>query len=248
MKNSTILQNKWIKACIAIIFWTVIWAIGANRVGIELILPKPVTVLRVFFKLLTSKEAWYTVVFSIFRVMLGFLIGCFVGIILAVLTKISNLCDTLFSPLIGIIRTVPVFSFIILALLWIKSDYLPIFIVILIVLPIVWGNVRQGIEQTSGKLLEMSKAYQVGIVKIIRFVYIPSVKPYFTSAAITALGIGWKSGVAAEVLSQPKMAIGTKLYFSKIYLETTDLFAWTIVIIIISTIIEMIIKKLLNRI
>lgn len=248
MKICTIFQNKIVKSIIAVVFWIGMWALAANYVGKELIVPKPTTVFKALIELFTRVEAWGMIGRSVIRVLVGFVIGCGLGIIMAIMTKVSLICDTIFSPFIGVVRTVPVSSFIILALLWIKSDYLPVFIVFLIVLPIVWGNVREGIEQTNGKLLEMSNAFKTGKLKTVRYVYVPSIKPYFKSAAITGLGIGWKSGVAAEVLSQPGKAIGTQLYYSKIYLETADLFAWTLVIIIISILVETMIKKLLNRI
>ena len=62
----------------------------------------------------------------------------------------------------------------------------------------------------------------------------------------TAIGLAWKSGVAAEVLCLPKAAIGTQVYYSKIYLETPSLFAWTAVVIVLSMLLERIVRRLLG--
>ena len=70
--------------------------------------------------------------------------------------------------------------------------------------------------------------------------------PYFASACRTALGLAWKAGVAAEVLCLPEAAIGTQVYQAKIYLETPDLFAWTLVVLALSFALEGLLGKLLS--
>ena len=62
--------------------------------------------------------------------------------------------------------------------------------------------------------------------------------PYFLSSVQTSIGIGWKAGIAAEVLTVPTLSIGKMIADSKLYMETVDLFSWTLVVIVISIIIE----------
>ena len=151
----------------------------------------------------------------------------------------------------NVVRSTPVASFIILALVWMNKRSVPVFTSFLMVMPIVWSNISTGINSTDKELLEMSKAYKVPKRKIISKVYVPSVMPEVYNSVTTGLGFAWKSGVAAEVLSTPLNSIGTELYNSKVYLETTDLFAWTAVIIIMSAILEKaavyLLGKLFNR-
>ena len=75
------------------------------------------------------------------------------------------------------------------------------------------------------------------MIRIFRL-YIPSLAPYFLAACKSSLGMAWKAGIAAEVLAVPKNAIGTELYYAKTYLETPTMFAWTLVIILLSIIFE----------
>ena len=49
------------------------------------------------------------------------------------------------------------------------------------------------------------------------------------------------------VIAAPKYSIGRMLYLSKVYFETVDLFAWTLVIIILSLLIELAFGKLIDR-
>jgi NitT/TauT family transport system permease protein len=105
-------------------------------------------------------------------------------------------------------------------------------------LPIIWTNISSGIRSTSKELLEVARVYRFSPVIKITKLYIPTVLPYFLAACRSALGMAWKAGVAAEVLCTPTSAIGTELYFAKTYMDTETLFAWTLITIILSLIIE----------
>jgi NitT/TauT family transport system permease protein len=93
----------------------------------------------------------------------------------------------------------------------------------------------------------MAFIYRFGAVKTIKLVYIPSVLSPYAASLATAVGLAWKSGIAAEVLCLPRLAIGTNLYYSKIYLETPSLFAWTIVVIVLSFMLEGLFSRLLRK-
>ena len=157
---------------------------------------------------------------------------------LAVLTVRFRAADVLLSPLLKIVRAAPVASFIILALVWIRTNTLPAFIAFLMVVPVVWGNVEKGIRETDAGLLEMAKVYRLGWWKTLVRVRIPSVMPYFLAAATTGLGFAWKSGIAAEVICRPAMSIGRQLQDAKVYLETPEVFAWTAVVVALSMVLE----------
>jgi NitT/TauT family transport system permease protein len=170
--------------------------------------------------------------------LIGIAVSLIVGSFLAIITESSKLLDALFSPLLTVIKSTPIASFIILTLLWIEKNSIPVFIISLIVVPIVWSNISAGIRSVDKNLFEVSRIYSFSIPKRILKLYIPSIFPYFLAACKASLGMAWKAGISAEILSTPKDTIGTELYFSKTYLETPSLFAWTVVVIILSIIIE----------
>ena len=115
------------------------------------------------------------------------------------------------------------------------------------VLPVVWGNLCRGIRETDPKLLELAAAYRFSWWKQVRLIYLPSLRPYFLAAVTTAMGLAWKSGVAAEVLCIPRPAIGTQIYNSKLYLDIPDLFAWTVAVVALSLLLEGLLRALLER-
>lgn len=243
MRISTTQVVKKIRKSLAVmVFWLAAWQLAAAGVGRELILPPPVSVIKKLFELCVEKNFWLTAGASLLRIGCGFVSGVAAGVLLAVLTRASRLADALFSPVIRIIRATPVASFIILVLLWVTRALVPALMSALMVIPIVWAELSTAISETDPGLLEMARAYRFGKLKTLRFIYIPSATPQFISACLTAQGLSWKSGIAAEVLCLPRSAVGTELYNSKIYLETPSLFAWTAVIIIISFIVEKLCK------
>ena len=105
-----------------------------------------------------------------------------------------------------------------------------------------------GLENMDQKLLEMSQVFSMPFLKKVRYLFIPAVHPYLVSSCRTALGMSWKSGVAAEVIGIPKASIGEQLYYTKLYLDTSGLFAWTFSIILISAVFEFVFLTLLKKV
>jgi NitT/TauT family transport system permease protein len=235
------------RTLIALGFWLGLWQIAAMVVGQELLIPAPLLVLRRLAELGGTVLFWQSAGGTLLRIFGGFLIGVVLGTVVGVLTASWPLADLLLSPAVRVVRATPVASFIVLMLLWVKTGMLPAFISALMVLPILWGNVTRGIRETDPLLLEMGALYGFGFWKEKRLIYLPSVLPYFTSGCKTALGLAWKSGVAAEVLCLPKQAVGTQVYYSKLYLETPSLFAWTVVVIVLSFLVEGVLVFGMNR-
>lgn len=226
------------KNLITLCFWLLVWQLLSLRIGKPLLLPSPVQVIGRLFQLAATAGFWRITVTSLLRIVCGMLSAVVLGTLLAVLTSRSRLLYTLFAPVLTLIKSTPVASFIILALIWLGRDALPAFIASLMVLPMVWANVSAGISQTDRGLLEVGKVFQFGKGKLLTKIYFPSVLPYFVSACKGALGLAWKAGIAAEVLTVPAVSIGKMLYESKLYLEVCDLFAWTLAVVICSLIIE----------
>lgn len=224
-----------------------VWAAASAAVNQELLIPSPLAVARHLYRIMTGGTFLRVISTSLLRVTGGYVCGCAAGVVLAVICGVSPLLNALLYPAVRIVRAIPVTSFIILVMLWIPYTYVPVFIAALLVTPIVYGNVITGIRETDPSLLEVAKVYRFTKTKTLRKVYIPSVLPYFYSGALTSLGLAWKAGIAAEVLALPKFAIGSGMYYSKSYLETADLFAWTVIVVLFSFLFEMIMEYFMAK-
>lgn len=230
--------KKILKFFLIALIWLAVWQVAAMLVGSPLLLPTPVAVAKRLFELCTISSTYVTLLSSFSRIALGLLLGVTVGILGGILTANSKIAKDLLSPLLAVIKSTPIASFIILILLWLDRNSVPVVISLLVVLPVVWANVEVGILNTDKALLEMASAYKMTKFSKIKQIYAPSVAPYFTAALNSSLSLAWKAGVAAEALILPVLAIGTRIFEAKYNLETVDLFAWTVVVVILSAIIE----------
>ena len=236
-----------LKICGVAAFWLGVWQLLSLRVGNGLLLPGPAAVLLRLGQLALTAPFWKATAFSLLRVVAGSLLAVVLGTLLAVLCCRWKVADALFAPFVTVIKSTPVASFIVLLLLFLGRDLLPVVIVVLMALPVIWGNVCAGIRNTDPLLLRTAKVFGFSRGRTLRRVYLPSVMPYFLSACRTALGLGWKSGIAAEVLTVPAVSIGKLLMEAKQYWEVTDLFAWTLAVILCSLVIEKVLMAAIGR-
>ena len=247
MKERMKTLPKAVKILAAPVFWIGVWWILALIIGKEVVLPSPPVVFRRLLSLLSTGDFYRTVGMSVLRITIGFLSALLLGVLAGILSSRFRLFDALLTPLLSVIRATPVASFIILVLVFLHKQVIPAVISFLMVFPVVTLNIRTGILETDRGLLEMAKVFRLRKMQVLRAIRIPAVYPYFLTAFRSSLGLSWKAGVAAEVLCNPKYSIGRMLYESKVYLETPDLFAWTLTVIVISVILEKLALVLIDR-
>jgi len=228
-------------------FWVAVWQLLYVLVGQDLIVASPRNTALSLWALGCDEKFWLSVGLSCARVVAGFLLAVLVGGLLAVLTSRSPLLHTLFAPLLGVVRATPVASFIMLALIWIATGRLTMFIAFLTVIPIVWQNVQAGILNVDAQLLEVARLFRFSRRRTFSLVVLPQVMPYLVSACSMGVGFAWKSAIAAEIIGRPAASIGRGVYNAKNNLETADLFAWTVAVIALSVLIEKLALWALNR-
>lgn len=248
MKDSTIKNKRKPLNKIAVcIFWIAVWQMIYFMIQRDIYVPSPFSVFIRLKELILLSVFWKSVAYSIYRVMVGLILSILFGISIGIVSSLNDYVYDLIHPLMTAIKSTPVLSFIIIALIWFSSSNVPIFICFLMCFPVVWTNVVTGIRNVDVKLLEMAKVYRVKKSMILRRIYLPSIIPYFSAACITCLGLGWKVSVAAEVLSHPRNAIGSHLYSAKVYLDSSELFAWTVVVILLSLLFESLFAQFIRR-
>ena len=236
------MQNKYVKKllrgifCLA--FWLLAWQLFSAVLGRAVVLPTPLAVWKRLLALLETTSFYNDCLFSLARIFSGLFWGIFAGVFLAAFCASLRLFDGIFSPAVSVIKATPIASIIILMLFILDKSRVPTVAAMLMVLPIVFNNVRRGIASVPTEQKEVAAVFGFGFGKRLRYCILPAVLPYFSAACRSALGLAWKAGVAAEVICTPKHSIGTKLYEAKIYLESEDLYAWTIVVVVMSVLIE----------
>ncbi len=244
---SIIKDKKILQKTAAVLLVIAIWQAAAMAVGQQILLASPFAVLKRLCTVWQEPNFLSIIWFTFSKIVSGFFLALFLGLSLAVLAGRFSLVEILLWPFMIMIKSVPVASFIIISLIWLTTKELSVFIAFLMVLPIVYTNVLQGIKSTDAKLLQMAEIFRLPFRKRFFYIWIPQMKPYLISACSVSLGLSWKAGIAAEIIGIPDGSIGEMFYNAKVYLNTVDLFAWTIIVVVISVVFEKIFMFLLRK-
>ena len=238
--------SSWGARLGALVFWLVVWQIAAVVINQDIVLTSSIQTIQTLFSLAQLREFWVSIGLSLLRIFAGGALAFTAGSLLAFLSFKYKLIKILFEPLISTIKSIPVASFVILLLIWVRTPYLSISISFLMALPIIYIAVLEGLLSTDQQLIEMADVYQIYGWQRIKAIYLSQLMPSLKTATSLAMGFCWKSGIAAEVIGLPAFSIGEHLYNAKVYLDTPALFAWTLVVIVMSALGEKIVMRLVS--
>lgn len=229
---------KQLRKAIIIFCWLLLWGIFSRIIQNKILLAGPVETLLALVGMITTGAFWTACAGTILRIAIGYLAGMFLGILLATGSAKGTWIEELLAPVITLMKAVPVASVVVIFLIWWGSGNLAIAISFFMAMPNFYLNTLEGIRSTDVEKLEMAQVFAMPSRNRFFYIYRPALRPFWDSAIKLSVGMSWKAGVAAEVIGLPKSAIGEQLYLSKIYLETDKVFAWTVVIILLSYLFE----------
>lgn len=211
-----------------------------------LFLATPGQTLAALARIAPTAGFWQRIAFSALRILAGFLLAVAGGLVLGAAGARWRRVRIFVEPVMQLIRAMPVASFVILALLWVRGENLSVVVSFTHVLPVVYAGVLAGIADTDPQLLEMARVYRLPLGARLRYIWLPGVFPSFSESCIVAMGMCWKSGVSAEVIGLPDHSVGDALYRAKITLSTPEVFAWTLVIVLLSALLSSAAARLLR--
>ena len=247
MKDSTTRVRRYISNVLTAVFWIVVWQVFALIVDQQLFLASPISVIVTLAALVTQSAFYAAVVNTFLHITTGFLCAFLIGIGFAALSAKVRVIKKLLLPLMTMINSTPVASFTILALILVGSKHISALMAFIMVMPIIYTNTLSGIQQIKKPMFEAAEIFGMPRAERLRYIYLPETLPYVLSSSSVGLGISWKAGVAAEVIGIASKTIGGKLYDAKNLLNTSELFAYTLVIILISLAFEKLFVALLKR-
>lgn len=215
-----------------------LWQLVALFIGQDILLPSPLSVAKRLCSIWQVDGFWDAIRFTFGRIVSGFFLALILGVLLGALAGRFSLLQILFAPFAVAIKSVPVASFIVICLIWLSSRQLTVFISFLMVLPVIYTNVLQGIRSAPKELLETCFVFSIPWRRRLLYLWLPQLRPFLFSACGVGIGLAWKAGIAAEIIGIPAGSIGRMVYDAKIYLNSTDLFAWTIIVVGLSILFE----------
>ena len=242
------MKNKYIRTTLIVLIWLVIWKVLALAVNNSILLSGPAETVKALIGLGSEPSFYISVGITVGKVMSGFITGLILGSGLAVLSYRISIIKEFLSPFVSVIKSIPVVSFIIIALIWAGSSNVTIIVSAVISFPIFYKNLLEGLAVTDPKMLELAKVYQMKTGKKIRYIYLPSLSSHIKSAVSLAAGMAFRGGITAEVVGQPLRSIGNGLYRSKINLATSEMLAWTLVAVLAAFLVEKLISFVVKKV
>ena len=244
MKKAIIKHKKKIYTLIAAVFWLCVWHALSAAYEMDFMLPSPQKTFLVLCEKVADASFWSAVLFSVARILTGFLLSVLTGVMLSLLSIRIKAVGILFDPFCSVIRAVPVASFIILVLVMFSSENVSLIIAYLMGFPVIYSTLRRGIEAAPRELIECADVFGIKPARRLLYIYIPHLLPYAASALTVACGLCFKSGIAAEVIGYPQGSVGQAMYLSKIGFNMAELLSYTAVIVLVSVICEKLIAAL----
>ena len=228
----------------AVLIALLFWQLAAKLIDSSILMATPIEVLTTIWR---DDGFVEVILFTLTRISLGYLLAVAAGLMAAFAANACRGIEVLLSPWVAAFRAVPVASMIVILLIWVSAVNLSVIVAFLVVFPVVYTNMLAGLKARSTALWEMAKVFSMSRGKYLRYVLLPQLKPYMLSACSVTAGMAWKAGVAAEVIGTPPRSVGKMIYQSKIWLNTADLFAWTLILVLLSVIFEKLFITLLKK-
>lgn len=241
-------RTRALPALLSAIVLFCLWHLTALIVDSPLIVPRPAQVFIDIMNLVGESSFPSMLIATIIRGLSAFSLSACFAFLTGVPAGLSVRFEAAIHPWMAVIRSTPVVSLILLAIFWFGSSFVPIFVSILMTMPVMTESILRGIRNTDPELLVMSRVYRFTPLQRLRYIRIPSIMPYFFSGAGSSLGLTWKVVIAGEILAFPRSGIGTAMQTAKIHLETGRVFSLTVIAVLLCLFTEKLFALITRRI
>ncbi|MSS60343.1 MULTISPECIES: ABC transporter permease [Fusobacterium] len=233
---------------LSMFFFFIIWEGVALYIDNSLLFPRVSEIFLSLKNLVASGDFTLILWNTLSRFFISIVFSLILAIIFSVASYRYEVIGFLLFPFIIFLRAVPTIAIIIVVLIWSSVERVPIVVGMLILFPILYESILGGIKNVDKNLLKMSKVFKVPTKRVVRDIYIPSIYYSISSNIPSYIGLTFKVIIAGEVLSQESLSIGGEIFINKIYLESSNIFAWIIVVIVLNYLLEKGLKTINSRV
>lgn len=225
-----------------------VWELFTKLVDNSFLLVGPVEAFRHILLLMEKATFFRILSFSSFRILSAYFLAFILALTLALFSYRHKFFENLIQPPLFLLRSLPVASFVIILLFFIGRAYLSFFISFWMSFPIFYFNFLEGLKKLDQDVLEMARVFRFSPWHRFRYILIPGIYPQMLSSAKLAMGLSWKSGIAAELIGQVRNSIGYQLMDAKVSLDMGEVFAWSIIMIALSKSFELLVLYVLKKV
>jgi NitT/TauT family transport system permease protein len=239
-------MNNFMKKTVITVIWIGVWQIVSLLVNNMFIIAGPAETAKALVRLTAEGKLFPSAAATCITIVCGYAAGAVLGILTAAGSYRWGLFSDLIQPLMKTIKAIPAVSFIILVIIWFPDSMAAAFVSMLVTFPVVFFRTFEGLESVDTKMTEMAFVFHMPVLNRIRYIYLPHLSSYLADALETAFSLSWTAGVAAEIIGRPIQTIGNGLYRGRITLATDEILAWTVAVVILSVVLQLVLKAVLS--
>lgn len=232
---------------ISVFVLLIIWEAAAIKINNEIYIPRIEEVLKSILTIIQGQNFKWNLLSSIYRTVISFMSAYILAVVLGVLSLMYPLFKSFFKPINSVGKTIPTMVLVVLALVWFDKDKAPFVVGFAIVFPILYEGVMSALNNVDKNIMEMCKIYNVSTKEKIKKIYYPAIKFYTTGIFVSTFSLAFKVVVAGEVHGQPKYGVGAAIQLEKMNFNITAIFAWIILIALMSIVLDKVNKIILKR-
>jgi NitT/TauT family transport system permease protein len=235
-------------------FWRVLgyitvlglWEYGSGRWMREELLPAPTKVLETFGEIWREGDMPAAFQATLGRIAVGFALSFVVGLAVGVLMQ-NRWLEGFFRDAVMIGITTPGLIWaLITAIIFGNRTAGPLIAVVLTTFALVTVNVHEGIKALPKDLIDMSKAFRVGVVRRNRHIVIPHLAPYIFAGVRFGFSIAWKIVVLTEVFAS-STGIGFELRVAQQLFQLDVFLTWILAFYVLALFLEKVVLMQIER-
>lgn len=237
-------MKRIVLTCLSILLIPVAWQLLSWQMAQPQLIPSFPDLIRALFRLVYSPGFLVSIGTTCLRACIGLLLSLAAASITAFLLNRSEAIRFLFMPWLSLLRSVPVISFILLALIFLNPEMIPLLIAFLTMYPLLTENLLKGLMNRRDSWKMLARQFHLNAWNRLFQINYPQLRPYLFSGLASAVGFGWRAIIMGEVLSQCVDGIGKRMKEAQVFIDVPELIAWTLVAIVLSWLTDKLISRL----
>lgn len=237
-------MKRIVLTCLSILLIPVAWQLLSWQMAQPQLIPSFPDLIRALLRLVYSPGFLVSIGTTCLRACVGLLLSLVAASITAFLLNRSEGIRLLFMPWLSLLRSVPVISFILLALIFLNPEMIPLLIAFLTMYPLLTENLLKGLMNRRDSWKMLARQFHLNAWNRLFQINYPQLKPYLFSGLASAVGFGWRAIIMGEVLSQCVDGIGKRMKEAQVFIDVPELIAWTLVAIVLSWLTDKLISRL----
>lgn len=237
-------MKRIVLTCLSILLIPVAWQLLSWQMAQPQLIPSFPDLVRALLRLVYTPGFLVSIGTTCLRACVGLLLSLAAASITAFLLNRSEGIRLLFMPWLSLLRSVPVISFILLALIFLNPEMIPLLIAFLTMYPLLTENLLKGLMNRRDSWKMLARQFYLNAWNRLFQINYPQLKPYLFSGLASAAGFGWRAIIMGEVLSQCVDGIGKRMKEAQVFIDVPELIAWTLVAIVLSWLTDKLISRL----